>query len=173
MNYSKKSILEKQQYLKSSKRKLATKISVVSFRVGIILFIMCLLIGTFAGFGVLRGLIDTAPNIDSINVIPSGYATTIYDSDGNMMHKLVGKNANRIYVTIDEIPEYVQDAFVAIEDARFYEHNGIDIRGIFRAAYSGLATFEFDQGASTITQQLLKNQVFDGRSEERRVGKEC
>ena len=52
---------------------------------------------------------------------PSGYSTTIYDSDGNMMHKLVGKNANRIYVTIDEIPQYVQDAFVAIEDARFYE----------------------------------------------------
>ena len=59
------------------------------------------------------------------------------------------------------IPEDLAHAFVAIEDERFYEHNGIDIKGILRAAYVGISNgFHFTEGASTITQQLLKNNVF-------------
>ena len=62
------------------------------------------------------------------------------------------------------VPKDLQNAFVAIEDARFYTHNGIDIKGIFRAAYIGIQNVlkggEFTEGASTITQQLLKNNVF-------------
>ena len=55
---------------------------------------------------------------------------------------------------------YLQDAFVAIEDERFYEHNGIDLQGILRAGVTGIANgFHFSQGASTITQQLIKNNV--------------
>ena len=54
----------------------------------------------------------------------------------------------------------MQHAFVAIEDERFYDHNGIDLRGIIRAAVKGVTTGHFSEGASTITQQLLKNTVF-------------
>jgi hypothetical protein len=62
----------------------------------------------------------------------------------------------------DKIPQQLKDAFVAIEDERFYEHNGIDIKGIMRAAAIGAKNkFNFSQGASTITQQLIKNSVFD------------
>ena len=88
-------------------------------------------------------------------------ATTIYDKEGNK-ETLVGAHANRVYVTLDELPDYVKDAFIAIEDERFYEHDGIDVRGILRAAVQGLKTGDFSEGASTITQQLLKNQVFEG-----------
>ena len=60
-----------------------------------------------------------------------------------------------------QIPKYLADAFVAVEDERFYEHNGIDIRGIIRAGFAALQNGELSQGASTITQQIIKNNVFD------------
>ena len=78
------------------------------------------------------------------------------------MQKLSLGSSNRTIVTIDQIPEDLQHAVVAIEDERFYQHKGIDIRGILRAGIHGLASGRFDQGASTITQQLLKNSVFTG-----------
>lgn len=165
MNYNQASVIAKQKNLRSIKRKLSSK-----FKLGLMQFFLILLagfcaVGLFAGIGIYKGLIDTAPDIDSIDVIPQGYATTIYDSNGKAIQKLVGSDANRIYKTIDEIPEDVQNAFVAIEDSRFWEHSGIDIKGIFRATVSGIASNEFDQGASTLTQQLLKNQVFNGGNE--------
>ena len=84
------------------------------------------------------------------------------DAKGNVTAQLVGTGSNRVYVTLDEIPEELQKAFVAIEDERFYDHNGIDLRGIVRAGIKGVTTGHFSEGASTITQQLLKNNVFDG-----------
>ena len=109
---------------------------------------------------------ETAPSIDTINVIPDGYATTILNSKGKTIQTLVGKEANRQYATLDTIPKHLQNAFVAIEDERFWVHDGIDLQGIFRATFSGLSNGgEFHQGASTLTQQLLKNQVFNGGEE--------
>ena len=109
---------------------------------------------------------ETAPSMDTINVIPDGYATTILNSKGKTIQTLVGKEANRQYATLDTIPKHLQNAFVAIEDERFWVHDGIDLQGIFRATFSGLSNGgEFHQGASTLTQQLLKNQVFNGGEE--------
>ena len=59
-----------------------------------------------------------------------------------------------------QVPQNLADAFVAIEDERFYEHNGIDVMGIIRAGVTGLRNGRFSEGASTITQQLLKNNYF-------------
>jgi penicillin-binding protein 1A len=83
------------------------------------------------------------------------------DSKGNQVATLVASGANRKYVTIDEIPLNLQHAFVAIEDARFYEHNGIDPKGIIRALVEDIKTRSTSQGASTITQQLIKNSVLE------------
>ena len=62
-------------------------------------------------------------------------------------------------MNLEEIPLHMQQAVVAIEDERFYEHGGIDMRGIFRALVENIKTMSFSQGASTITQQLIKNEV--------------
>ena len=87
--------------------------------------------------------------------------STVLDANGNQTATLVASGSNRRAVTIDEIPKNLQHAFVAIEDERFYEHNGIDVTGIIRAGVKGVASgFHFSEGASTITQQLLKNTVF-------------
>ena len=65
-------------------------------------------------------------------------------------------------VSFDQLPDDLVNAFIAIEDSRFYEHNGIDLKGILRAAYVGITNGRFSEGASTITQQLIKNNVLQG-----------
>ncbi|MCC8066477.1 MAG: transglycosylase domain-containing protein, partial [Clostridiales bacterium] len=105
-------------------------------------------------------LIAIAPAIDSINVSPSGSATWICDADGNELRRLSLSESNRDIVSLDEIPDSLIHAVIAIEDSRFYEHNGIDFRGIARAFRNGITSGSFSEGASTITQQLIKNNVF-------------
>lgn len=116
--------------------------------------------------GAFQSTIAAAPDLDSIQIAPSGYTTTLLDTDGKTIQTLVGKDANRQYVTLDQIPVNLQNAFIAIEDERFYSHHGVDFQGILRAFALGLANGgHFSQGASTLTQQLLKNQVFEGGEE--------
>lgn len=165
MDYSKRGIETKQQYIKSTSRRLISKTRITLFRLCIVLFIFLAIVGTFAGLGFVKGLIDSSPDISQINVVPTGFTTNVYDREGNAIETLIGAQANRVYVPLSELPEHVKYAFISIEDERFYEHEGIDVKGIFRAAFIGLKSGDFSQGASTITQQLLKNQVFDGGRE--------
>lgn len=81
--------------------------------------------------------------------------TTIETKDGTVIAEVY--NERRYPVTIEQIPTHVQEAFVAIEDKRFYDHNGIDHRSIVRAVVKDVLTFSKKEGASTITQQLVKN----------------
>lgn len=168
MNYGKKGVKDKQKALHSTSAKWGRKFALTFFNVVIIAFIAIAVIGLSAGFGVFRGIIDTAPEIGNINVQPTGFSTFVYDIDGNQTAKLIAENSNRIPVTMDMIPEDLAHAFVAIEDERFYEHNGIDIKGIIRAGVMGVTSGHFSQGASTITQQLLKNNVFTEWTQEER-----
>ncbi|WP_081667563.1 transglycosylase domain-containing protein [Butyrivibrio sp. MB2005] len=166
MNFGRKGIRDQQQELLSATTKWGKKISLISLELMLIAFIGLGVIGVAAGIGVFRGIIDTAPEIGNISVTPTGYSTFVYDTEGNQTAKLVSTDSNRIPVSWDMIPENLQHAFVAIEDERFYKHNGIDIQGIIRAAFVGLASRDLSQGASTITQQLLKNNVFTGWTSE-------
>lgn len=165
MNFSKNGTKDKCKEVSSSSRRMKKKSFVLFFKFFLIFVVLVVCIGAFAGIGLVKGIIDNAPHIDSINVAPTAFATTIYDSEGNKMQQLVGSNANRIYVNIEDIPENLVNAFIAVEDERFWEHNGIDVRGILRAFFLGIKSGDFDQGASTLTQQLLKNTVFEGGME--------
>ncbi|GAA0596364.1 transglycosylase domain-containing protein [Virgibacillus siamensis] len=81
--------------------------------------------------------------------------TTIETADGKVIGRLFEEN--RIPVSIDKIPEHVQEAFVTIEDRRFYEHEGVDFRSVIRAVAEDIAAMSKVEGASTITMQLAKN----------------
>ncbi|WP_408071981.1 PBP1A family penicillin-binding protein [Butyrivibrio sp. JL13D10] len=166
MNFGRKGIRDQQHSLVSNTTKWGKKVSLISFELILIACIGLGVIGVCAGIGVFRGIIDTSPEIGNISVTPTGYSTFVYDTEGNQTAKLVSTDSNRIPVTWDMIPENLAHAFVAIEDERFYQHNGIDIQGIVRAAYVGITSRELSQGASTITQQLLKNNVFTGWTSE-------
>lgn len=163
MNYGKKSVAQKEKQITSSASLIRKKFSVIFFKTLLVCFLAAVVIGGCAGIGAFKGIIESAPDISDIDPSPTGYLSVVLDNQGNETAKLVASGSNRVYVTLDEIPETVQHAFVAIEDERFYDHNGIDIKGIIRAGITGIANgFHFNQGASTITQQLLKNNVFEG-----------
>lgn len=126
------------------------------FRIFILTVSIAVVLIGFITFHIMK-----APDVSEINIAPEGYVSTIYDRDNKLLKQLSVTESNRIYVTLSDIPQDLQNAFIAIEDKRFYEHEGIDIKGILRAAWLGIKNnFQFSQGASTITQQLLKNNVF-------------
>ncbi len=160
MNYGKKGVRRKQQALHAASPKWARKIGFALIQLILIAVIGAGIIGLSAGIGIFKGVLATAPDIGNIDVTPTGFSTFVYDIEGNQTAKLVSTDSNRIPVTLDMVPQDLRDAFVAVEDNRFYEHNGIDIQGILRAGYVALKNRDFSQGASTITQQLLKNNVF-------------
>ncbi len=171
MDFSKYGVIQKQKNLKSTAKRLNSKLWVTTFRLVIITLVAGVIMLAMVGFGSLNAIIDTAPDISMINVAPTGFSSTSYYADGSVAETFAGAEANRVYVTIDEIPEMVRNCFVALEDERFYTHHGIDVRGIFRAGYSVLKTDGLGFGASTLTQQLLKNQVFEGGKEKNSVDK--
>ncbi len=118
----------------------------------IFLCVFCLIV---MGISVLYGFSSffAPPNMDEA-LIPDA-ASQFYDNKGNVIYTALSVE-RRVPVTFDKIPKHVQQAFIAIEDNRFYEHSGIDYRGTARALVSTLSGQEV-QGGSTITQQLAKN----------------
>lgn len=161
MNYSKRGVRKKQKALNAKGGKWGKKLGFTFVQVFLLFLISIAVVGASAGIGVFKGILATAPDIGNIDVTPSGFSTFVYDIEGNQTAKLVSTDSNRIPVSMDMVPEDLAHAFVAVEDARFYDHNGIDIKGIVRAAAVGIKNkFHFSEGASTITQQLLKNNVF-------------
>lgn len=160
MNYGKKSTAKKRTALISRSSMMGKRARVSFIRVLFVSLIALCIAVTCLGVGSFRGVIDTAPDVDDIDIMPLGYATFLYDDAGNQIRKLAAPDSNRLPVTLEQIPVDLQHAVVAIEDERFYEHNGIDVKGILRAGMKALTTGDFSEGASTITQQLLKNNVF-------------
>lgn len=167
MDYSKSGIRAKQRQLNARGIKWERSLLLLLLRVAILGTIGIGICCVALGLGAFRGILEDTPRIRLADVVAIGQATIVYDCEGNEIDSFVGRNSNRIQVTMDKIPEHLAKAFVAIEDERFYEHNGIDYKAIVRSgvrwAESG---FRRTQGGSTITQQLLKNTVFTSWTEE-------
>jgi penicillin-binding protein 1A len=166
MNYGKKGIYKIQKSLTSKTIKFKKMFFVSVLKLILVCLLAIVVIGSCFGIGVFKGIISSTPEVHKDDVLPTGFATVVYDAKGNELTKLVAADSNRSYEKIDRIPQYLCDAFVAIEDERFYSHNGIDIKGIMRAGVSAIKNRQLGQGASTITQQLIKNSVFDNWTNE-------
>ena len=161
MKYGKKAVRKKQRELNARSSKWGRKIAITILQVVLTMVLFVGIIGVSAAIGVFKGVIATAPDMSDIDVSPSNFSTFVYDNEGNQISKLVAADSNRIMVSSEQIPENLKNAFVAIEDSRFYSHNGIDIKGLVRAVTTAVTSgFDDVQGASTITQQLIKNSVF-------------
>lgn len=162
MNYGKKGVRAKQKALNSKTVKIEKKILLSLVKLVLVAIVGVGICGVAAGIGAFRGILASTPTIRLDAVVASGQATIVYDCEGNEIDQYVSSNSNRLRVeSMDELPDYLGKAFVAIEDKRFYLHNGIDFKGMLRAGWQFLKTGgEEAQGASTITQQLLKNTVF-------------
>lgn len=125
---------------------------VLKIILGIFIFILVMVAGI--GIGFITANINAKPDLAG-DIVPP-VSSQIYDSAGNEIAN-IHATENRMLVKIEQVPLNLQNAFVAIEDNRFYEHNGVDPRGLLRAVYANIRDQEIAEGGSTITQQLAKN----------------
>lgn len=109
-----------------------------------------------AGTGITIAVIKSAPNIDTDIIDNLNQSSKIYDKDGNYIQDFADGEVRTI-IPSNEIPDHLKKAFVAIEDERFYSHHGVDFKRIGGAIVHDILTMSKAQGASTITQQLIKN----------------
>ena len=160
MNYSKDSRDSQSESQQSkTKKKKKKKRKTNTLRILLISFIIFIFAVVGAGLGIFVGIIKSAPDVSTLELKPTtNYTSFVYDADGAEIDRLSG-GENRIYVKLNEIPKYLQHAVVATEDERFYEHNGIDMKGILRAVVVNIKNMSFSEGASTITQQLIKQNI--------------
>lgn len=125
------------------------------------LFVLVLLVGvsgTGLVVGIAKAYVDTAPVLDLSQFDQQSQTSFIYDRNGNLITDFKGSE-NRIHASLDEIPERLQNAFIAIEDTRFREHNGVDVKRIVGAFVYNFTGSGSTQGGSTITQQLIKQTI--------------
>src|SRR6059058_5927295 len=114
-------------------------------------------------FGVLMFYALWAQTFDLKTVGDMPERNTVFDVDGKIYSRLAG--ANRVKVALNEVSPFFIDALLAREDTRFFEHGGIDWRGIARALYRDIMSGSAKEGASSITQQLARNSLpLGGRS---------
>lgn len=167
MNYNEKNIRKKINLIVDPKTQQKNRI---------IMFLVSLAVGLFIGGAVIAAsfcvgafteIIRNAPSVEDLDTIrPNATKSIVYASDGTVMQELIQSGSNRESVSYDQIPDDLVKAFVSIEDARFFTHDGVDVKGIFRAIAHALFSGSFSEGASTLTQQLIKNNVFEGGMED-------
>ena len=126
------------------------------FKLGFVLSIITIIVVTGAILGVLKGFSERIPIIADNSYRPN-LTSQVFDSKGRLLAKLHAEENRTVILSSNEIPEMMKHAVVSIEDERFYQHYGIDLVGIARAAIKNLKAGRVVQGASTLTQQLVKN----------------
>ena len=121
---------------------------------GVIFAVATLAVLGFLGW--IIGVAASAPSISTLKPIPQGATSTVYAADGTRLG-YVQSTILRTNILSTEIPQSMKDATVAIEDRRFFEHEGVDFEGIVRAAFKNIENRGSVQGGSTLTMQLVKN----------------
>ncbi len=126
------------------------------FRMGLVLAGLVILATISTVFGMMMAVARELPSLESRNEYKAAKNSVVYDAQGRKIAELTG-STNRILVGPDKIAPVIKHAIVSIEDKRFYEHSGVDYRGIGRAIWADVRSGEPRQGASTIPQQFVKN----------------
>lgn len=122
-------------------------------KLAVIIFFFPTLAGVALGYSLLNYL--EIPDIKQLSTYSPRSATRLYADDGSLFGELFVEK--RVPIPLREMPLHLRNAFVAIEDVRFYHHSGYDLRGIARAFYRNMLRQGLSEGASTITQQLARN----------------
>ncbi len=154
MNYSKKSNKENFKKNNSNKARMKSKSNLIFTKI-IVALILIISFATIGGaFGIYLAILRNTEPMPSVT--PSIYSSEIIIADTGEVYETLDSEQVRIHATLEQIPDHLENAFVAIEDARFYSHNGVDLKGSVRSIYQTLVKGN-SQGGSTITQQLIKN----------------
>ena len=131
-----------------------------------LIVLILMLAGAGAVVGIARAYVDTAPSLDLTLIDDQAQTSFIYDAQGNLITDYKGTE-DRVMVSISQMPMRLRNAFVAVEDARFYTHNGIDIKRIIGSFVQNFVSGT-QQGGSTITQQLIKNTILSSEQSYKR-----
>ncbi len=123
---------------------------------GVFVFLGILGIAAAVGAGWVYNVMAGAPSIENLKPLDSGENSVVYDATGERLG-FIDADIVRERVQLKEIPRSLKEATIAIEDENFYEHDGIDVSAIVRAAVENVEAGDIEQGASTITQQLVRN----------------
>ena len=151
---------------RTKKPNFALSVAVSTVRLSVILVLCAALAVVGALVGIAKAYVDTAPTLDLAALNAQDKTSFIYDSEGNLITDYKGTE-DRIMVSIGEIPRMLQNAFIAVEDARFYQHNGVDLKRIVGALVTNFVTGS-TQGGSTITQQLIKQTLLSSEQSYKR-----
>lgn len=120
----------------------------------IMFFTLLVIAALIIGAAIYCSVLTAGTTLDESKLVNLGLGINFYDEEGNK----IDEESSGVTVTkIEDIPEHVKNAFIAIEDKRFYKHNGVDKKGLIRASLNNVKSFSFKEGASTISQQLIKN----------------
>ncbi|PKR85254.1 transglycosylase domain-containing protein [Heyndrickxia camelliae] len=138
---------------KQKKSKRLTKKRSWMKKIGIACILLCV-ISVGIGAAEVANMMKDTPKLDSSKLVVP-LSTKFYDKDGKFLYEY-GKE-RRTEITYSQLPKMLEHAFIATEDARFYEHHGVDIKGTSRAILENLTGHFGAQGGSTITQQVIKN----------------
>ncbi|MDH4346218.1 MAG: PBP1A family penicillin-binding protein [Thermoleophilia bacterium] len=139
--------------------------------VGLALAVVVLALGIGAGAGVYA--FGTSCDLDALSPVSIGQNTFVYASDGSLLGAIPAER-NREVVSLARVSPWLRKATIAIEDRRFFDHEGVDIEGIGRALVADLRAGEVVQGGSTITQQLVRNlYISNERTVRRKLTEAC
>ena len=141
-------------------------VAINTIRVLLVLLVLAGFAGIGAVLGIAKGYVDTAPELDLAALDSQAQTSFIYDCNGSLITEYKGTE-NRVMVSLAAMPATLRNAFVAVEDARFYSHDGVDLKRIVGAFVNNL-TSSGTQGGSTITQQLIKNTLLSSEQSYKR-----
>lgn len=161
MIYNVKELDDSIEDLRTAKTQKRHRRAVFILKLSLLLILAGLIGASYAAVNFVRSAIDEAPDLDILNSNSSGYSSRIYDSDGILIQTLSSNADRQVKVSYEDIPQNLINAFVATEDFRYWQHNGVDIKALLRSAYIGLTTGTLSDDGSTISQQLIKNNVLD------------
>ena len=142
---------KKQKMVRARKKR-----KVANIIMGVIVF--GILLGALSGFSIINVILSKTDVVLNTNELSSNDSSLIYDDAGNQI-AIIGKE-NRISYSYDKLPQNVIDAFVAVEDSRFFEHPGFDVPRFAKAFLENIKSLSFAQGGSTLTMQVIKNTYF-------------
>ena len=175
MNYGKSNLSRRKKQISSKKKRKKKRVGVRFFKALIICFLLLIVIGA-AGIGIyVKKVIDNTPEVTAKDIMPQGYTTNIVDSNGTLLEQLKDSDSNRVYKKYDEISPYMGKAFVAIEDERFYKHNGIDIQGIIRAGVNQRIERKIQEQylALKIEKEMSKEEILEAYMNTINLGQGC
>ena len=138
-------------------RSFALAVVFTSLKMMVLAFIVVGFIGMGLVLGVVKAYVETTPTLDVAQLTISDYTSYLYDKNGDLISSIADVEY-RDWVDIENIPDMLKNAFISVEDVRFYKHSGVDFKRLFSAALEILGNSN-SSGGSTITQQLIKNKV--------------